>query len=132
LNHDHFHASAITNNLISSREPIHFQMKLIVVRQCRVFLMKNFRHDISSVPNLDYTYPNPFTPIHIYNKRPKFPGFDWGSGYSSIYNKRTSFWERSLFMSRIMCQNRLLPQKPLGEEPVSVTDIWGRSLFMSQ
>jgi hypothetical protein len=51
----------ITN--FSSFKPIHFQMKLIVERQCRVFLLKNFHHDISSVTDLDYTYSNPFSPM---------------------------------------------------------------------
>jgi hypothetical protein len=31
------------------------------------FYWKTFRHDISSVPNLDYTYPNPFTPMFTIN-----------------------------------------------------------------
>jgi hypothetical protein len=40
----------------------HFQIKFIVVRQDRVYFRENLYQDFSSIPNVDYTYPNPYTP----------------------------------------------------------------------
>ena len=43
------------------------QMKVIVVRQCRVFYWKIFIAIFRQFLNLDYTYPNPFTPMFTVN-----------------------------------------------------------------
>ncbi len=63
---------------------------------------------------LSYRKANSKT-VRLY-ARQKFPGFERGSGYSSIYNKTASFGGRGLFMSRTfwgrslcLCQHRLLP-----------------------
>jgi hypothetical protein len=61
--------------------------------------------------------------------RQKFPGFDRGSGYSSIYNKRTSFCGRSLCLSRIfggrsLCLSRTRAPPPKWNMPKHAHRMW--------
>jgi hypothetical protein len=64
--------------------------------------------------------------------RQKFPGFERGSGYSSIYHKRTSFWGRSLCLCQPCVNTGSSPKSFWGRSLCLSRTFWGRSLCLSR